>query len=109
MLFRSRLEELPQATQAIVLVHMPYAEDRRQLESRASLTVQWLTSEDALLQALRQVDLPPGDGFIWCAGEAHTIAQAREAVLVERQFPRESTRISAYWKAGAADYHEPKE
>jgi len=104
-----RVEELPEGSQALVLVQLPQPDDIRVFQSRATLQLQWLATEDAFIQALRQLNLPQGDGFIWCAGEAHAMALAREAVLVERQFPREATRISAYWKAGAADYHEPKD
>ncbi len=104
-----RLQELPDGTRALVLVHMPQGDDIRPLSSRASLQVQWLPTEEAFIAALRHLDLPQGEGFIWCAGEAQTMAKVREVVLAERQFPIEATRISAYWKAGAADYHEPKE
>jgi len=103
-----RLEELPQGSQAVVLVHVAQPEDQRVFQSKAKLEVQWLPTTAALVQAIAQLQLPCGEGFIWCAGEAASMAQVRETLLVQRQVPREATRISAYWKMGAADYHEPK-
>ena len=44
-------------------------------------------------------DLPQGS-------PAERAAQVRDVLLGERQLPREASRISAYWKAGAADFHE---
>jgi NADPH-dependent ferric siderophore reductase len=104
-----RLEELPEGTQALVFVHVPQPEDQREIQSQATIQMQWLTTTDALVQAVGHVQFPHGEGFIWCAGEAATMAQVREALLIKRNFPRDATRIATYWKAGAADYHEPKD
>ncbi len=101
-----RLEELPNGSTALVLVHVSQAADQRVFQSKAKLQVTWLETADALVQALRDVHIPQGAGFIWCAGEAASMTQVREAMLANRQIPRESARISAYWKAGAADFHE---
>ena len=103
-----RLEELHAGSRAVVLVHVDQPEDQRAFQSAAKLDVQWLPTTAALLQSIAQLQLPDGDGFIWCAGEAASMTQVRQVMLVQRQVPREATRISAYWKMGAADYHEPK-
>ncbi|RFO97432.1 NADPH-dependent ferric siderophore reductase [Rhodoferax lacus] len=104
-----RLEELPAGVRALVLVQVPQPEDQRDFQSRADLHVQWLATPEALVQAIEQVQLPSGEGFVWCAGESSSMARVRKTLLGARQVPRESARISAYWKAGAADYHEARE
>jgi NADPH-dependent ferric siderophore reductase len=63
------------------------------------------TAED-LVEAVRELVLPQGEGFAWCAGEAATMARLREVLLVDKRHPREAARVAAYWKRGASDSHE---
>jgi NADPH-dependent ferric siderophore reductase len=101
-----RLEELPAGTRVLVLVEMADASDRRVLSSQAAMELQWVATEAEWLAALRRLDLPPGRGYVWCAGEAAAMAQARRIVLDEKQHPKADARIAAYWKRGEADFHE---
>ena len=64
-----RVEELPEGIRTIVVAHVA-PEDRRELVSRTSLQVQWVDSDEALVDAVRALALPPGEGYAWCAGEA---------------------------------------
>lgn len=66
------------------------------------------TSEE-LVNAMQQLQLPPGEGFVWCAGEAALMTRIRDILLLEKQLPRDTMRVSAYWKSGAADFQEAKE
>lgn len=100
-----RLEELPAGTRAIVRLLVAEA-DRRPLTSEAALDLQWLDTPEQLLQALQAQALPSGEGFAWAAGEAATMARVRDLLLVERGHPKESARISAYWRAGTSSFHE---
>lgn len=101
-----RLEELPADAHAIVIAHASSAADRRAFSSRARHTVQWVDSDEALVSAVRALDLPDGEGFAWCAGEASAMARLRDVLLEDKQLPRETIKVAAYWKAGAADHHE---
>jgi NADPH-dependent ferric siderophore reductase len=101
-----RLEELPAATRALVLLQVPDAADRRALASAARLDLQWVSTAEEWVEALRALPLPPGAGYAWCAGEASVMAQARQVLLVEKQHPREDLRVAAYWKPGACEFHE---
>lgn len=103
---RRRLQELPAGTRATVVAAVPSASDRIPFDTQAHVTTHWLYNAADLVQELRKVALPAGDGFAWCAGEAAVMAKVREVLLTERGLPREATRISAYWKAGASDFHE---
>ena len=102
---RRRLEELPSATPVTVIVHADEA-DRLPLESRAQVTLQWVASADALVDAVRATALPPGEGFVWCAGEAASMAAVRQLLIDDKQHPKEAMRVAAYWKHGASDFHE---
>ncbi|MFN6998203.1 MAG: siderophore-interacting protein, partial [Aquincola tertiaricarbonis] len=100
-----RLEELPAGTRAIVRLQVE-AGDRRALHSAAALDLQWLDSPEALLQSLQALALPAGEGFAWAGGEATLMARVRDLLLRDKGHPKEAARISAYWRAGAAGFHE---
>ena len=99
-----RLAELPAGAQAIVIVQVDAA-DQRPLPTAADLALQWVPDTAGLTAALDALPLPPGEGFAWCAGEATAIARLRDLLLAKGQ-PKEAMRVSAYWKRGAADFHE---
>jgi NADPH-dependent ferric siderophore reductase len=99
-----RLEELPAGSRALVFVHAQ-AEDRRTFAGELDADVRWFDTPEALVDALRDVALPHGDGFAWGGGEASLMARVRQ-VLNDKGMPCEATRVSAYWKRGVAEHHE---
>lgn len=101
-----RLEELPAGVRALVLVQLDDAADRRKLQTAARADLQWVNSTAAWLAALRNLKLPPGEGFAWCAGEAQAMKQARELLAGHHGQPREAMKVAAYWKAGVASFKE---
>lgn len=101
-----RLEELPPGAHALVLAQVDDTLDRRALPTAASADVQWVSSAGAWLAALRELRLPTGEGFAWCAGEAQVMKLARDIMIEHHGHPREALRVAAYWKAGVANFHE---
>jgi len=101
-----RLEELPPGTRAIVIAQAADASAQREFESAAQLQVQWVASGEAMVQALRGLDLPGGEGYAWCAGEAAVMARLRGVLLDEKRHPKEAMKVAVYWKPGASDFHE---
>ena len=101
-----RLEELPAGVQAIVVLQASNPADRRTLQSAATLCVQWVADGQALIDALRALQLPPGEGYAWCAGEASAMATLRRVLVDEKGHDRHAIRAAAYWKRGAAAHHE---
>ena len=85
---------------------MPDAADRRDLQSAAELTVQWVADADALIDAVRALPLPAGEGYAWCAGEAGAMATLRRVLVEEKGHDRQAIRAAAYWKRGATAHHE---
>ncbi len=101
-----RLEELPDTAHAIVVVQTEAA-DQRPLVTKCRLDLQWLMPHQSMADALRSLQLPAGDGFVWCAGEAAMMAEARDVFLNEKQHPREAMRVAAYWKKNQdGSFHE---
>ncbi len=101
-----RLEELPAGTCAIVVVQVADAADRRELHSAADLSVQWVATADALLESVQALDLPTGEGYAWCAGEASAMARLRRLLVDDKGLDRHAMRVAAYWKRGAVGHHE---
>jgi NADPH-dependent ferric siderophore reductase len=101
-----RLEELPAGSRAIVVLQVADGADRRSLHSAAELSVQWVANSKEMLNAVRALPLPPGEGYTWCAGEAATMATLRRLLVDEKGLDRHAMRVAAYWKRGATAHHE---
>jgi NADPH-dependent ferric siderophore reductase len=96
------LEELPAGVEAFVLVKLDDPADRRELRSAARLHVEWLAGSDDLPGAVRDLRLPEGEGFAWCAGEAADMTRARDVLRNDKGHPLEAMRVANYWKSGGA-------
>ena len=101
-----RLEELPVGAQAIVVVQLDDAADRRSFQSAAAVQLQWLGKGESLVDAVRALQLPAGEGYAWCAGEAGEMAALRRVLVEEKGHGRHAIRAAAYWKRGAIAHHE---
>jgi NADPH-dependent ferric siderophore reductase len=99
-----RLEELPAQAHAIAIVQAPQA-DRRALATSARLELRWVDDGAALLQAVQALQLPPGEGYAWCAGEGSEMAAVRRVLVEEKGHDRHAIRAAAYWKRGATAHH----
>ncbi|WP_079433841.1 siderophore-interacting protein [Zoogloea sp. LCSB751] len=100
-----RLWELPAGARTIAVIQVDDAADRRDFASAANVDVSWVRSGDELLAAVRALQLPAGSGFAWGAGETGVMRPLRE-LLKGKGVAGVDMRIAAYWKHGAADFHE---
>lgn len=100
-----RIEELPAGARALVLVQVDSAADQRQWNTAAEVHTQWVATSDEWLAALAALQLPAGEGFAWCAGEASVMAQARRMLIEDKGLAKENIRAAAYWKRGASAFH----
>ncbi|WP_298931989.1 siderophore-interacting protein [uncultured Ramlibacter sp.] len=101
-----RLEELPAGARAIVLARVGDAADRRAFATAADVQLQWLEADQSLVDAARALQLPAGEGYAWCAGEAAEMAALRRVLVDEKGHDRHAIRAAAYWKRGASAHHE---
>jgi NADPH-dependent ferric siderophore reductase len=101
-----RLEELPAGARVIVLAQVGDAGDQRAFASAADVSVYWLTGAAGLIEAIRSLDLPAGEGYAWCAAEARVAAEVRRVLVDEKGHNRHAIRASAYWKQGGIAHHE---
>jgi NADPH-dependent ferric siderophore reductase len=100
-----RLEELPAGARAIVFAQVG-AEDRRPFAGAADVQLTWMDTPQQMLDAVRALQLPPGEGYAWCAGEAAEMAALRRVLVDEKGHDRHAIRAAAYWKRGASAHHE---
>jgi NADPH-dependent ferric siderophore reductase len=107
-----RLEELPADARVAVLLQVENAEARIELASKANPYIQWFYRDgagndgDALLEALRQLALPEGDGYVWAAGETAVMRAARQVLVTERGIDKSRIRAASYWRRGDQGVHE---
>lgn len=102
-----RLAELPKGARAIVVAQLADTAILEVERSAAQVELHQVASGDAMLSALASLAPRSGDGYIWAAGEAATMARVRDLVLHTQGHPKEAMRIAAYWKLGADNFeHE---
>jgi NADPH-dependent ferric siderophore reductase len=111
-----RLEELPAAAQALVLIEVPAESNEIPLATRAQASVRWLHRNGTapghsilLLDAARELRLPPGEGYVWVAAESAVAKALREIMVGRHGIDKSRIRAASYWKRGAAAVHESHE
>lgn len=69
-----RLEALPQGHKMHVIALVQDASEEQAFDSRADLQVSWIhrkaSGDHGLQDAVRAFSPPPGEGYVWGAGEA---------------------------------------
>jgi NADPH-dependent ferric siderophore reductase len=98
-----RLEELPGGACVSVVLACDEAVD---LPTRADVDVRWLPAGADLAAAIAAMALPPGEGYIWAAGESLSMRAVHAQLVGARGWPKERIRASSYWKQGAIATHE---
>jgi NADPH-dependent ferric siderophore reductase len=108
-----RLEELRPGVRVTTIVALASEDEQQPIRTAAAWNSVWLsrgasgqTDEVAIRNALQKIEFPPGDGFIWLAGESRAIRSLRSYLVDDRGFPAEWIRASGYWKRGEPGAHE---
>ncbi|WP_428429562.1 siderophore-interacting protein [Pararhizobium sp.] len=108
-----RLEELRADVPAIVIATVAGSEEEQTFETATRLETRWVhrpldTASDPafLLDAVKSLQLPEGDGYIWIAGENDTVKILRKHLVEERGHNRSWIKAAGYWRKGSAGFHE---
>lgn len=108
-----RLEELPEQTRAIAIVGIKSDDARVALPSACPLQLHWVLqtpSDDegvgALEAAVRNLSLPPGEGYVWAAGEYSDIKAVRQHLVETMGIDKSRIRAASYWRQSAPASHE---
>ncbi|MFI7023795.1 siderophore-interacting protein [Micromonospora sp. NPDC049900] len=102
------LARLPAGAPAYVFVEVDGPLDEQPLPSPGAVAVTWLHRGarpvgEALVDAVRGLDFPPGAVQAFVHGEAGFVRQLRKLLRVERGVPRDALSISGYWRRGLDD------
>jgi NADPH-dependent ferric siderophore reductase len=108
-----RLEELPKAAKAIVVIKTATTDAKMELASRCVLDVKWITEAGhasagmgALETTVRNISLPQGEGYVWAAGEYNDIKAVRLYLTAELGIDKSRIRAASYWRKSAPATHE---
>lgn len=108
-----RLAELPGTTRVIVLIEVDGPDEEIVLPSAAACEIHWCHRAGAqpgssvvLLDTLRGMPLPEGEGFAWVAGETGVVRAIRAHLVGEREMSPNRVRAAGYWRRGVAESHE---
>lgn len=108
-----RLQELRSNVPAIVIATVADAGEEQTFTTATRLETRWIhrplinASDPALLlDAVKSLPLPEGDGYIWIAGENDAVKILRKHFVEERGHNRSWIKAAGYWRKGSAGFHE---
>lgn len=113
-----RLEEFPEGTPVVVVAIVATEAEIQPVPVWAGESVTWITLPPekraggaVLVETLRRMAFPRGEGFAWVAGEVEEARLVYRHLLQERAFARERIHVSGHWKRGVSnhDHHQPIE
>ena len=99
------VERLSPGARAYVFIEVSGPEEEQKLETSGDATVTWLHRGDArvgepLVQAVTELEFPPGRVHAFVHGEAGFVKELRRVLFKERGVPRDQVSISGYWRLG---------
>ncbi|MEV5709300.1 siderophore-interacting protein [Actinoallomurus sp. NPDC052274] len=102
------LERLPEDATARVFVEVAGAEDEVPLASPGDARIVWLHRDTgevgaALVEAVQNLEFPPGEVHAFVHGEAEFVKRLRRHLRIERGLSMDRLSISGYWRRGADD------
>jgi len=104
-----RLEELPAGPRVIAVLEVDGDHAQLGFESRTNTEIIWIRRNgkpDPLETAVRKLQLPAGEGYVWAAGEAAVMRSIHTHLVTERGVHKSRIRAASYWKRGAIAVHE---
>lgn len=111
-----RIAQLPAWTAALAVFVVDAVSDEVPMQGRPGTLVWWVHRRvgrsdvaQKLVDAVRAIQLPEGEGFAWIAGEATEVRAVCRHLLHDRGIDPSRLHSSGHWKRGtvAHDHHEP--
>ncbi|MGY1915269.1 siderophore-interacting protein [Blastococcus sp. SYSU DS0973] len=100
------LDRLPAGARALVFVEVAGPEEEQtDVATGTGVELRWLHRNGTepgtvLVDAVRAVPLPPGDGHVFVHGEAYAVRELRRHLRAERGLDPAWTSVSGYWRRG---------
>ena len=108
------LSAVPAGAQVHALIEVADGAEEQKLSTEGDLRLRWVhrstSGEDALVDAVRELEFPAGRVHAFVHGEAGSVRQLRRHLLDERGLSLDQLSISGYWRRGLDDegYREIK-
>ncbi|MGW7079747.1 siderophore-interacting protein [Streptomyces sp. NPDC054866] len=99
------LEALPERTRAQVYIEVADRAEQQTFQTAGDVTLHWLHRDgtqagrsEALIDAVRGAEFPPGRPFAWLAGEAGGVRTLRRHLVNDRGLDKRAIDFSGYWR-----------
>lgn len=111
-----RLEELPKTATAIAVIEIADDAERQTIGGPTATTIHWVPRNGAplgnpnlVLDAVKALALPQGDGYVFAAGEAAMSKAVRAHFVDTLGHNPDWIKAAGYWKSGDADFDDGHE
>lgn len=99
------LSRIPPGQPVYVVIEVDGPEEEQPLTSPGDLHLQWIhrstgpgEEPELLVQAIRALELPEGQGYCFVHGEASSVRAVRAHLIAERGQDKDSLSATGYWK-----------
>ncbi|WP_406722218.1 siderophore-interacting protein [Streptomyces althioticus] len=99
------LEALPERARAHVYIEVADRAEQQTFQTAGDATLHWLHRDgtpagrsEALIDAVRGAEFPPGRPFAWLAGEAGVVRTLRRHLVNDRGLDKRAIDFSGYWR-----------
>lgn len=105
------IEELPDSARGVAIIEVVHANEKQELIGDAGIEVRYVIRDpngsNQLDKAVRALELPESEYYVWMAGEATALKPIRRYFRRELDLPKERVDIDGYWKRGVTnlDHH----
>jgi NADPH-dependent ferric siderophore reductase len=103
------LSGLPAGAKAIALLEVGHDDDRLAFAAPQGASLEWIvraaSRNDALVEKLRDLPLPEGQGHAYVTGET-SLVRALRHILVARGLAKEAIAAEGYWRPGRVGGHD---
>ena len=102
-----RIEELPAGSRATAFIEIAGPAERQTFQSAATVEVTWVerASGATVAKTVKAATLPPGEVYIFIAGEADMSSTLREHFVAQGHDP-DLIKAAGYWRRGEADFYD---
>ncbi len=99
----AKIRTLPADAKGYAVISVLTPDDIQPLNAPSGMELVWLTNNQPLANAARELEWLEGDAAVWCACEFDSMRALRQYFRNEREVERENIYISSYWKQGVSE------
>lgn len=105
----ANLERLAPSTSGVAVLEVVNESDVRRIAKPEGVALHWVinpspeTPNDILVNAIKALELPAGEGAVWLAGESSAIKVLRRHFKEEVGIARPNLYASGYWQIGLTE------